>query len=129
MLGGRLSIAGGVLSVLPIADRKVGSSLPRLGGSLDVDDVYWRQWVRKKAMWGDANLAVSEPSPYYAVLVGRKTGVYYKWYHVQRNICGFEGARYRGCATLAEAYLALAEGDGKAAEADVELPRLDYSAR
>jgi len=40
---------------------------------------------------------------YYAVVVGRKVGVYESWEACNEQIRGYRGAHYRACRTLAEA--------------------------
>lgn len=49
---------------------------------------------------------------YYAVLTGRRPGIYKTWAECQRQVTGFKGARFKGFVTLAEAEAFMSGDEG-----------------
>lgn len=62
---------------------------------------YWRTWLAKPVE--HLVRRKRKKSPFYAVLRGRKTGVFYNWDDCARSVLGVPGAQFLGCQTLLEA--------------------------
>ena len=65
---------------------------------------------------------------YYAVLTGRKPGIYKTWAECQKQVTGFKGARFKGFVTLAEAesFMSGDAGTSEPTEADLNQGTVIY---
>lgn len=64
---------------------------------------------------------------YYAVKVGRETGIFRTWAECQTQVKGFSGAVYKGFQNMADAEEYLKEGNEKK-EGDMDVPTGKYDA-
>ncbi len=58
---------------------------------------------------------------YYAVLTGRKPGIYKTWSECQKQVTGFKGARFKGFVTLTEAEYFMSGDVGTSEPTDADL--------
>jgi hypothetical protein len=105
---GELHVERGVLkhtpSKLSVSDLLVKQQQQCTVGSTCIDSSkeFWTAWLPKVERFVTDGSS-RRRAAFFVVSEGRQTGLFYKWSDCRRSVAGFEGARYRGFCTLAEA--------------------------
>ena len=107
---GSMVVAGGVLVVTP-SKRSVFDSLDAQEGQQDADmsqvwvdsKDFWTEWIPAPVKVVTSWPVRKGPSAFYAVKVGRQTGIFYKWEDCMRSVAGVDDSVFCGRFTLAEA--------------------------